>query len=90
MNIASTAVRRHQGAIREFAQQVAECGRGERVSLFVIQQNFFAYIARSPLVCDRHSVECPRTCFRGMAAQRFHSRPVKMWEVPLKIFNLLK
>ncbi len=56
MNIASTAVRRHLGAIREFAQQVAECGRGERVSLFVIQQNFFAYIARIPLASDCHSV----------------------------------
>lgn len=50
------AARRHLDAIRKFADQCGECGRGERVSLFIIQQNFFAYIARIPLACDRHCV----------------------------------
>ncbi|MBP6926063.1 MAG: hypothetical protein KBC22_03335 [Candidatus Pacebacteria bacterium] len=56
MNIASMAARRHLDAIRKFADQCDACGRGERVSLFIIQQSFFAYIARIPLACDRHYV----------------------------------
>ncbi len=50
------AARRHLDAIRKFADQCDACGRGERVSLFIIQQGFFAYIARIPLDCDRHYV----------------------------------